>query len=132
MLRVILNTGVENLLGSANSDTFIGDDNDNNLNGQGGTDFLMGSLGNDTLTDGGGIDLFQYDTTTWGFDIVTDFENGTDFIDLRGSGLIFADFTEVNTDPGMRLDYTNGMGDLQTISLLDVSISDIDAGDFLV
>jgi len=92
---------VENLLGSANSDTFIGDDNDNNLNGQGGIDFLMGGLGNDTLTGGTGGDLFQYDTTTWGFDIVTDFQNGTDSIDLRGSGLTFTDFTEVTTGSGM-------------------------------
>jgi len=125
-------TGVENLIGSANSDTFIGDGNDNNLNGQGGVDFLMGGLGNDTLTGGGGIDLFQYDATVWGFDIVTDFENGTDFIDLRGSGLTFTDFTEVNTGPGMRLDYTDGGGTLSTISLLGISIADIDAGDFLV
>jgi len=125
-------TSVENLLGSANSDTFIGDDNDNNLNGQGGIDFLMGGLGNDTLTGGAGVDLFQYDTTTWGSDIITDFQNGTDFIDLRGSGLTFADFTEVATGSGMRLDYTNGGGTLSSISLLGINIADIDAGDFLI
>jgi len=125
-------TGVENLLGSANSDTFIGDGNDNNLNGQGGVDFLLGGLGNDTLTGGAGVDLFQYDATVWGFDIITDFQNGTDFIDLRGSGLTFTDFTEVDTVPGMRLDYTDGGGTLSTISLLGVNIADIDASDFLV
>jgi len=116
-------TGVENLLGSANSDTFIGDDGTNNLNGQGGTDFLYGGLGNDTLTGGIGGDMFQYDTTDWGFDIITDFQNGSDLIDLRGSGLTFTDFTEVNTGPGMRLDYTDGGGTLSTISLLGINIA---------
>jgi Ca2+-binding RTX toxin-like protein len=47
---------VENVLGSADADTIIGDGFDNFLAGNGGNDTLSGGLGNDTLDGGTGAD----------------------------------------------------------------------------
>lgn len=57
------------------------------LDGGGGDDVLSGGLGVDTLTGGAGADVFQYMSIAHsgrgvGRDVVTDFEQGSDLIDL--------------------------------------------------
>ncbi len=50
---------IENLKGSAFSDTLIGDDQNNVINGLGGNDLIKGEGGNDTLISGGGNDIIS-------------------------------------------------------------------------
>jgi len=58
---------IENITGSAYSDTLTGDAGANDLSGAAGTDYLYGGAGNDTLEGGAGADgLYGGD----GFDIV--------------------------------------------------------------
>jgi serralysin len=95
---------IENLYGSAFSDTLIGDAGanvlsggagDDSLSGVGGDDVLNGGAGNDTLyggagadrlVGGAGADRFVFastaDSPVAGRDVITDFQSGLDRIDL--------------------------------------------------
>ncbi len=69
-------TAIENLAGSSFGD---------NLTGSSTNNVLTGGVGADTLTGGAGQDVFSYatgDSTPTGRDEITDFEVGSDIIDL--------------------------------------------------
>ncbi|MCW5751776.1 MAG: type I secretion C-terminal target domain-containing protein [Alphaproteobacteria bacterium] len=71
-------------------DNFIGGNAGRNLiDGRDGDDTLAGGGGGDTLTGGAGNDLFVYAARNDGGDVVTDFTQGEDRIDLSG---VLADF----------------------------------------
>ena len=53
-------TGIENLTGSAFSDTLTGNDGDNILTGGAGDDSLVGGKGNDALIGGDGVDTASF------------------------------------------------------------------------
>ncbi|MGX1087192.1 beta strand repeat-containing protein [Pseudomonas sp. AP3_22 TE3818] len=79
---------IENLIGSNYNDTLTGNTAANLLNGGGGNDILIGGMGKDVLTGGVGNDIFDFNalaetgltSSTW--DIITDFTQGADKIDL--------------------------------------------------
>lgn len=83
-------SGNDSIRGDANEDIIRGGDgNDSLFGGKGndqlfgdaGDDFLSGDQGNDTLTGGLGNDRFVL-STGGGLDIITDFGNGSDFIQV--------------------------------------------------
>jgi serralysin len=89
--------GDDTLLGGTSDDTLTGDDGDDllrggvgadSLNGGEGEDRLIGGAGRDVLTGSGGDDMFVFlalgDTgnTQVLADVITDFTQGTDIIDL--------------------------------------------------
>ncbi|MCU0544408.1 MAG: calcium-binding protein [Oscillatoriaceae cyanobacterium Prado104] len=69
--------------GDGNDSLFAGRGKDQ-LFGDGGDDFLSGDRDNDTLTGGLGRDTFAL-STGGGLDIITDFDNTTDFIQVPAS-----------------------------------------------
>ncbi len=82
--------GNDSIRGDANEDIIRGGDgNDSLFGGKGndqlfgdaGDDFLSGDQGNDTLTGGLGNDRFVL-SAGGGLDIITDFGNGSDFIQV--------------------------------------------------
>lgn len=89
---------IENATCGSGNDYILGNSLDNILRGMGGNDVIFGLLGDDILIGGGGIDLLtggsDSDTfvfadgdtgataSTW--DLITDFESGTDLLDLSG------------------------------------------------
>ena len=93
-------TGVANLNGTGNGmdNVVTGNDGANLLTGAAGNDTLIGGDGNDTLqggagtdvhTGGAGNDMFDFDTPAQagngaGRDVITDFVQGQDRIDLSG------------------------------------------------
>ena len=96
---------IENLRGSDFADGLDGDSNPNEiwggngadfidggadsdtLHGEDGNDVLIGGPGNDILIGGPGKDTFVF-TDGWGTDMITDFEVGSDVLDMRAiSGL---------------------------------------------
>lgn len=95
--------GVDFLYGGANNDSLIGGTNNDVLNGDwgsdtlsggGGLDTLNGGTGDDVLSGGANPDTFIFDRLNSGDDVITDFTNGLDKIDLQSLGLSgFADLT---------------------------------------
>ena len=88
-----------------------------------------GTSGNDTLTGGAGADAFVFDPDH-GNDVVTDFTNGEDVIDLSAFSSIsdFSDLTITSDENGVTIDLgAHGGG---TILLQGVAIADLDAEDF--
>lgn len=83
--------------GTNDSDLLLGTDEDDQIFGLDGDDFILALGGNDTLDGGPGTDSFVFGST-WtqvdGFtDIVWDLEDGVEKLDMRTSGLTFADLT---------------------------------------
>lgn len=78
--------GNDNISGGIGNDTLYGEEGNDTLNGNEGDDFICGGLGADSLTGSSGIDYFVYDTlsdsTRAAFDIIQDFVQDQDKIDL--------------------------------------------------
>lgn len=83
--RILGGDGHDRLAGQAGDDRLRGGPGDDSLYGGAGADTLMGEGGNDFLTGGAGADVFVL-APAGGNDRVTDFENGTDRIDLSAFG----------------------------------------------
>lgn len=79
-------TGFENAIGGAGADLLVGSTSANALIGNAQNDILMGLGGADILTGGAGNDTFQFlklsDSTTKAADLITDFVQGQDKIDV--------------------------------------------------
>lgn len=73
--------GNDRLAGLAGADTLAGGGGDDRLTGGRGKDTLNGGGGNDTLTGGSGADTFAFRA---GDDLVRDFADGTDILQIRG------------------------------------------------
>lgn len=83
--------GNDVLDGGKADDTLSGGRDDDSLDGGNGADLLDGGAGDDTLTGGFGADIFLFRRHA-GEDRITDFQDGTDRIDLSAFGLQPADF----------------------------------------
>jgi len=94
---------------------------DDVLLGGPGDDDLTGGPGNDTLTGGTGADRFLYESIADGDDVITDFFDGADTIDLDDL------FDALNTDGPHNDDYDEG-GTERT----DALMFDVDGGGNLV
>ncbi len=80
-------SGNDTLFGNAADNRLVSGDGNDSINGGAGNDTLIGGLGTDTLTGGAGADLFQFlsnadSSVGVGRDLITDFEQGSDKIDL--------------------------------------------------
>lgn len=84
----------DTLDGGADKDTLKGGDGDDILLGGAGNDLLSGGRGDDTQTGGAGRDTFIFGRRA-GDDVIADFQNGLDLIDLTAFGLRPADFAAV-------------------------------------
>lgn len=145
------NEGDNILKGRKGNDTLAGNDGDDTLFGQKGKDLLQGQAGDDRilggdsvdtidggadddrLTGGGGNDKFIF-ADGFGKDVITDFDefkNG-EKIDLSAVATI-TDLADLKADhlsqSGAHAVINAGGGN--TITLLNVNISDLNAGDFI-
>ena len=82
--------GTDILLGGEGDDGLAGGDNGDVLDGGAGDDRLLGGYDRDLLTGGEGADRFVFRPGD-GRDIVTDFVDGEDSLDLSALGLELAD-----------------------------------------
>jgi Ca2+-binding RTX toxin-like protein len=76
---ILGNDGQDSISGGEGNDTLFGGKGNDQLFGGEGDDFLSGDRDIDTLTGGQGSDTFAL-YTGGGLDIITDFDNMTDFI----------------------------------------------------
>lgn len=122
-------SGADRIAGGAGRDRLDGGDGDDNLNGGGGNDRLVGGLGDDRMTGGRGSDVFVFETLHGG-DTITDFETGTDRIDLSGHDG-FGTFAEVLAGSFEFMGNTVIGSGATSIQLLGVEKTDLSADDFL-
>ena len=143
-------TGNDRLFGESGNDVLNGGDHDDALFGGIGNDTLNGDAGNDRLYGGAGVDVLnggsgndwltgdsQADTFVFadgfGADVITDFEanNSLEKIDLSALSSLtsFAQLSTHMTQVGadVVIDALGG----NTITLLGVSLAELDAGDFV-
>lgn len=74
--------GKDKLRGGNDGDVLTGGDGNDKLFGDGGNDTLQSDDGNDKMTGGAGADTFQFLSPAFGQDHITDFEAGTDVLDM--------------------------------------------------
>jgi Ca2+-binding RTX toxin-like protein len=125
-------SGFENAEGGELGDYLVGSSAANRLSGFGGNDTLIGGTGDDILAGGSGNDTFVY-TVGDGQDTITDFVAGDasgDRIKLSHAPFYdsFAEVIAAATTSGddVVIDFGNG----DKITLKDVDIGDLNAGDF--
>lgn len=124
-------TGIENVLGSTFNDILIGNNAANILSGNGGSDVLTG---------GGGADIFVLSPMTSGNITITDFQNGTDRIDLRALG-----FDQTGNSPNWAgflsnvpggtdavLEFYGANNEFFTVTLTGMHYSNIDPSDYII
>ncbi|WP_197435751.1 calcium-binding protein, partial [Agrobacterium vitis] len=123
-------TSIENVEGSAYADTLTGDTGANVLSGGAGDDVLDGSTGNDGLYGGEGSDVFVFNTS-YGNDVVFDFQASSDTIDLTGMG--FATVSDAaayasEIEDGVLFNFGNG----DTLTVHGLSYASLTSSDTLM
>ncbi|MCG7521570.1 CHRD domain-containing protein [Ruegeria sp. Ofav3-42] len=119
---------IENVIGSNDGDVIVGSDQQNVLNGADGDDLLNGEGGNDVLIGGAGADTFLFQGT-FGDDTVTDFETGSDRIQIGDLGPDFDGGPNTVQDGE---DTVISFGDAGSIRLAGVDVADLNENDFIV
>jgi Ca2+-binding RTX toxin-like protein len=127
--------GNDELYGGGGRDTLIGGAGDDILNGGRSYDKLTGGAGDDILFGDFGRDTFIF-VGRDGDDVILDFTNGQDWIDISAFGITAAEYATV-VAPAM---FTNGdsvyldlgtLGGYGSVIIQGVTLSDMDASDFI-
>lgn len=123
-------SGNDGFFGGGGNDLIYGEGGNDALFGDGGEDVLTGGAGDDLLVGGSGADTFVFDTSS-GTDVIRDFNVAEDMLqfssgvfDTAGDALGAA--SQDGADTVIALDG----GD--SIRLLDLSVSGLAEGDFLI
>ncbi len=119
-------SGYDTLIGGRGQDTLFGNRGRDVLNGGEGDDLIDGGRGHDTLTGGTGNDVFVFRALDKGHDVITDFEDGHDLIQIDGLSFGALDLTAI--DGGVLITSASMTGQ---IMLEGIDIATVDAADFL-
>ena len=111
----------DDLIGGAGFDSLFGGDGRDELSGNSGSDLLSGGLGNDTLTGGAQGDVFVFRRGA-GVDVITDFQDGVDWLQIEGVRRIEVVAQGADTE----IHYGRNI-----VLLLGISADDITGADFL-
>src|SRR5215831_733853 len=127
-------SGAVNKVGTSGDDRLFGGDFDDTLSGGDGNDVVGGKGGNNVLTGGAGSDSFVYTLSDQHHDVVTDFRQGEDVIDLRAADI--GDFATVqhllsNDAQGNAVITTVTNGVSSTMTLTGISAAQLTAADFV-
>ncbi|MEM6662341.1 MAG: Ig-like domain-containing protein, partial [Pseudomonadota bacterium] len=125
------------LIGNGEDNRLVGGNQADVLVGNGGSDLILGFGGDDDITGGAGIDVLNGGTgadtffifANSGIDLIQDFEDGTDLIDISGTGLGFGDLTIAQA--GANVNVTAATVPGLMIMLENQNVGDIDSFDFV-
>lgn len=120
--------GNDGIYGGEDADDLDGDAGNDSLFGGTGNDLLNGGAGDDLLTGGEGADIFEFYRGS-GRDVVTDFTNGQDRIEIDGFGraaveALIAGARQVGGDVVLTL------APDRSITLQDFRLANLDLADF--
>lgn len=141
---------IENAIGGSASDNITGNDGTNTLTGGTGADILYGLGGNDTLIGNGGLDVldggqgndmltggsgnnnadtFLFKGAVIGHDVITDWQDGVDYIRFEAAGLtsyaqLQANVTQIGSSVVIDIPNTTDMITIQNWSLSQMSSAD--------
>ena len=129
--KVIAGDGDDRIFASNREDILFGQSGDDVILGGDRSDIIGGGAGLDRMRGGEGADTFIFER---GFeiDIIYDFENNTDKLDVSDFG--FRDFA---TNIAARIDVVNGktvvdLGPGDRIILIGIATSELDTSDFIL
>ncbi|HJZ34030.1 MAG TPA: hypothetical protein VKF35_23130 [Hyphomicrobiaceae bacterium] len=127
-------SGAVNKVGTSGADRLFGGDFDDTLSGGDGNDVIGGKGGTNLVTGGAGSDAFVYALSDQHHDVVTDFRQGEDVIDLRAANI--SDFATVaqllsNDAQGNAVITTVTNDATSTITLTGISAEQLTAADFM-
>ena len=112
--------GNDTLRGGAGNDTIFGENDD---------DVLFGGAGDDTLSGNGGADIFALESVV-GRDVINDFSDGVDLLNLAGS-TSFSDLNIFSNAAGTAVIIRDTSNDNQLLAIInDVRAADITESDF--
>ncbi len=123
--RLYGNAGDDILFGNAGNDTLYGGKGNDFLLGGEGDDLLSGDLGDDTLAGGNGRDIFVLQSNS-GSDIILDFIDGEDFLELPAN-LSFTDLAIASNNGSTMIQ----LGDDTLATLSGVEPTGISEEDFI-
>lgn len=131
---VLLGSGADTYDGSQGTvnGSILGGEGADELIGGSGADRLVGGLGDDTLTGNGGADTFVFAPTDLGADVITDFQDGTDLLDVSAfvaAGAIdpsAINIQQVGADTLITLAPNN------TVRLENIQVAQISAADVVI
>jgi Ca2+-binding RTX toxin-like protein len=126
-------SGAVDKVGTSGADRLFGGDFDDTLSGADGNDVLGGKGGNNVVTGGAGSDAFVYALSDQHNDVVTDFQQGEDVIDLAAANI--SDFATMqhllsNDAQGNAVITTVSNGVTSTMTLTGISATQLTAADF--
>ena len=113
--------GNDELRGGIDFDTLRGGEGDDSLYGGPGGDALYGGPGNDDLYGGDGSDEFFFNISEFGQDRIYDYEDGSERLDFKGSGLTYSDLSIVS-DGGSTVIEVTETGNSVTLVGIDASL----------
>lgn len=125
--------GRDTLKAGAGDDYLDGNEGNDVLKGGAGDDIIIAGLGDDILKGGSGADRFEFGEDS-GSDVIRDFEDGIDVLQLASFGFVSAadalsHFYEIGSASNDVVGFE--YGDV-TIKIKGVDLADIDASDLLI
>jgi Ca2+-binding RTX toxin-like protein len=121
-------TGNDVLRGNRGADVLEGHGGSDRLFGGAGNDFITGGNGRDIMAGGGGWDEFIYNDMSEGNDVIRDFDDVMDLINVSALGIGFDDITVTSAEADASAMLSFGS---TTILLQGVTTDMVDAGDFV-
>ena len=120
--------GDDTIFGDGGNDAIAGDDGNDTIDAGRGDDVIAGRAGDDRITTGSGNDSIIFGTGD-GHDVVTDFDNVNDTIDLRFDGVTqFSDVQALMTQDGA--DTLISFSDGSTLRLENMDATNLTASNF--
>ncbi len=122
----------DDIIGGGNgNDTLQGEQGNDTIYGGDGNDLLNGGRDDDVLTGGNDADIFQFTLPYfgWGNDVITDFEDGVDMIEITNGRNSF-DYSRLqitDTVDGALIEYGSN-----SILVNGVAAADINQDDFII
>jgi hypothetical protein len=112
----------------AASETYAGTDDADMIAGGAGDDMIVGGGDDDMLTGGAGADVFVYETAADGDDVIADFEDGTDLVDLSAIEGLAAMVTIEDTEDGALV----SIGEDLSMLFMDTEAASLSAADAIL